>query len=210
MIYAENIFVALAIPLVIAAVLLKGSARRFTGFYAAGLAACLLASYINGFLASASGMTELEVTIRLTPICEELLKAFPVFFFAAVFEPKRSDLFSAAVAVGLGFATLESVCQIVAYGAAEFYFVLLRGFSAGAMHTISSAMLGYGLALLSRRRLILLPGSFGLLCAASVLHSLYNLFVTAWGAWRIVGYALPLATTAALYLLFGRRLEIRN
>lgn len=57
MIYAENIFVALAIPLIIAVFLLKGDVRRFTGFFIIGLFACLLASHINGFLADRSGMT---------------------------------------------------------------------------------------------------------------------------------------------------------
>lgn len=149
----------------------------------------------------------MEVTIQLTPICEELLKAFPVFFFAAAREPKRKDLFSAAVAVGLGFATLENVCQIVSYGASEFVFVLLRGLSAGVMHTICAAMLGYGLSLLSRHRLVILPGAFGLFCASAIFHGIYNLFVSALGGWRLMGYAMPVIMAAALFVFSGRRME---
>ena len=200
MIYTENIFIALAIPLAVAVFLLKGDARRLFGFFLLGNTICLLASYINSFLASVLGMTEWELVVRVTPVFEETLKAFPVFFLFAIFRPDRKELFTSAVAIGLGFATLENVCLIVNYGASDFFFVLLRGLSAGVMHTTCAAILGYGLSRISINRLVLLPGALGLLCAVSVFHGIYNLFVTAWGIWRIVGYALPVVMASATFV----------
>ena len=204
MIYTENVYIALAIPLAVAVLLLRGDARRSFGFFLIGLSICLVASFINTFLASSLGMTGWEVVVRVTPVFEEILKAFPVFFYFVIFKPSHKDLFSVAVAVGLGFATMENVCQIISFGTSEFLFVLLRGLSAGVMHTICAALLGYGLSRLSRYRLVLLPGALGLLCAACVFHSIYNLFVTAWGVWQLIGYALPIVM-AAVMLGFLRR-----
>ena len=209
MIYTENIFIALAIPLAVAFFLLKGDARRIIGFFLMGNAVCLIASYINSYLASVLDMSEWELVVRVTPVFEETLKAFPVFFLFAIFRPNREELFTSAVAIGLGFATLENVCLIVNYGASEFFFVLLRGLSAGVMHTTCAAILGYGISRISRHRLVLLPGALGLLCAASVFHGIYNLFVTAWGAWRVVGYALPVVMASTMFV-FTRLNTVRR
>ena len=200
MIYTENIYIALAIPLAVAVFLLRGEARRIFGFFLLGLSICLLASYINSFFSSVLDMTEWELVVRVTPVFEELLKAFPVFFLFAIYRPDRKELFTSAVAIGLGFATLENVCLIVNFGASEFFFALLRGLSAGVMHTTCAAIIGYGISRMSQQRLVLLPGALGLLCAASIFHGIYNLFVTAWGVWRIVGYALPVLMAAAMFV----------
>jgi len=212
-IYTENIFVCLAAPLLIAVFLLKGETRRFIGFFLLGLTACILSGYINSFIAIAvtdngrATLTVAQALVRMTPICEEVMKALPVFFFLAMASPRREDLVAVAFAVGLGFATFESCCYITQYGAEDFFFALIRGFSAGVMHTICAAILGYGLALVYGRGRLVAPVAFALLCASCTFHSIYNLLSAAQGAWRAAGYLLPVITAAAILLWQRRRKE---
>ncbi|MCL1983432.1 MAG: PrsW family intramembrane metalloprotease [Clostridiales bacterium] len=206
MIYTENIFVCLAAPLVIASFLLKGGARRFTGFFALGLTACLLSAYVNSFFVAAlidngrASLTMAEAIMRVTPVCEEVMKALPVFLFMALAEPRRGDLIPVAFAVGLGFATFENCCYITQYGAGDFLFALVRGFSAGVMHTICAAILAYGLAHIHGRDRLVMPCAFALLCASSTFHSIYNIMSASYGAWLTIGYMMPLVTAAAIVL----------
>jgi len=214
MIYEANIFICLSAPLLIAVFLLKGEARRFTGFFLLGLAICFLSSYVNGYLAVAASqkgivsMTTAQSMIRLTPICEETLKAMPVLLYAALYQPKQRDIITVSVGVGLGFATLENICYILQYGAEELFFILIRGFAAGIMHTICAVILGYGLAVALTHRRFAFTGSFGTLCAATTFHAIYNLLVSADGFWQGLGYLLPIA--AALIVLFLMRPRRKN
>jgi len=211
MIYEANIFVCLSAPLLIAVFLLRGEARRFTGFFILGLAACFLSGYINGYLTVAAAqngavsMTAAQSLIRLTPICEETLKAMPVLLFAALYKPKQRDIITVSVGVGLGFATLENICYILQYGAEELFFILIRGFAAGIMHTICAVILGYGLAVALKHRRFTFTGSFAALCAATTFHAIYNLLVSADGFWQVLGYLLPIAAALAILFLMRRR-----
>jgi RsiW-degrading membrane proteinase PrsW (M82 family) len=206
MIYMENVLICLCAPLVIGALLLKGEARRFIVFYGIGILLCLLAAYINGHVASLAGvgypaMSATQIMVQITPICEELLKAIPVFVFAAIFSPKRREIVAVALAVGLGFATFENIGFIMQHGAENIGFVLIRGFSAGVAHTVCAAILGYGFAALYRRGRLLVPGAFALLCLACTYHGIYNLLVSSDDAWRAAGFAMPLVTAVAILLV---------
>ena len=207
MIYTENVFVCLAAPLLIALFLLKGETRRFIGFFVLGLTACLLSGYINSYIIAAvsgndiASLTTAQSLVRVTPVSEEVMKALPVFLFAAIALPKREDVISVAFAVGLGFATFENICYIAQYGASDLAYALVRGFSAGVMHTICAALVGYGLSRLLGRGRLVMPGAFALLCASSTFHAIYNLLSGSDnGAWRAMGYFLPLLAAAAILL----------
>lgn len=210
MIYAENLFMCLAAPMLVAVFFLKGEARRIFSFTIVGLAACLLSAYINSFLATATAnlsygsLSAAEAVIRLTPVCEEVMKAMPVFFYIAVLGPPKRAVPPTALAVGLGFATMENVCYLATYDAGDVLFVLIRGFSAGVMHAICAAVLGHGLAFVMSRRYLLVPGAFGLLCAATTIHAIYNLLVSVPGMPQVVGYVLPVATSAVLLVFLHR------
>jgi len=207
MIYSVNIFICLAAPLMIALFLIKGETQRFIGFFILGLLACLLSGYVGGFIASAAtqngyvSMTAAQSTIRLTPVCEEILKALPVFLYVVVFQPKRSGIVTVALAVGLGFATMENTSYIMNYGVSQVLFVLTRGFASGVMHAICAAILGYGLTFIYKRERVAFTGSFAVLCAATTFHGIYNLLVSSSGLWLMAGYALPLLTAATLLIV---------
>ncbi len=202
MIYAENVFVCIAAPLVVALFLVRGETRRFVIFFILGLFCCLLAAYINSFFTAALGMAPTEAAVKIIPLCEEVIKALPVFFYMAVFLPARGRIAPAALAIGLGFATLENCCLITQYGASDLLFALVRGFAAGAMHAVCAALLGWGLARMVGQRHLLVPGAFGLVCVTSVYHAIYNLLVTDTIGWRAAGYLLPVATAAVMALFF--------
>jgi len=217
MIYLENIFVCLAIPLIIAACLLKGETRRFTVFFTLGFLVCLLSAYINSFIAAAAannGYASLTITqamAQITPICEEIMKALPIFFFMAAHRHGRDSIVAASLAVGLGFATFENCFYIMEYGSSDFLFALTRGFTAGVVHASCAAILGYGLALTYRRGRLAIPCAFALLCATSTFHSIYNLLVVAKGAWRTAGYIMPVITAAVVIIgMMNTKLKIEN
>jgi len=217
MIYPVNIFICLAAPLVIALFLIKGRTRRFIAFFICGLLACLLAGYVNAFIAGAAAkngyvsMTTAQSMVRLTPVCEEVLKALPVFLYAAVFRPKRSGIVTVALAVGLGFATMENTSQLMNYGASQILFVLTRGFASGSMHAICAAILGYGLAFVYKRERMAFTGSFAALCAAATFHGVYNMLVSAGGFWLATGYALPNIMAGGIMLcIMNAELRIKN
>lgn len=210
MIYTENIFLCLAAPLLIAMFLLKGDIRRFLLFFVVGLAACLLSAYINNFLALVASDLEhisldyAQSAIRLTPVCEEAMKALPLLFYLVVFRPQRETIINTAFAIGLGFATLENCCYLIQYGAGEILFVMVRGFSAGIMHAICAAIMGYGLAFVQGRKQLVFAGTVGCLCAATTFHAMYNLMVSGSGSLRVAGYLLPVLTAVALLFFVWR------
>jgi RsiW-degrading membrane proteinase PrsW (M82 family) len=194
-----NLFIASAAPLFIAVFLLKGEARRFLSFFLLGLIVCFFSAYINTFFVVQFGMDMGEATIKITPLCEEILKALPIFFYVLVFSPKRSSIISCSVALGLGFALLENANYVLNAVEGGVLFAVVRGFSAGLMHTVSGAILGYGLALVYKSRYIAVPMSLALLCMTATCHSIYNMFVYESGILAIVGYVLPFAVAAAIF-----------
>ena len=217
MIYLENIFIGLAVPLIIAACLLKGETRRFLVFFTLGLLTCLLSAHINSFIAAAvsnngyASLTMRQAMAQITPICEEIMKALPVFFFVAARRPGRGSIVTASLAAGLGFAILENCFYIMGAGSSDFLFALTRGFSAGLTHTVCAAILGYGLALTHWRGRLAAPCAFALLCMTSTFHAIYNLLVAADGAWRTAGYIMPVITAAAVIIgMANAKLKIKN
>ena len=210
MIYTESIFVCLAAPLLIAAYLLKGETRRFIGFFLLGLLACLLAGYINSYFVAVVAeneqlpMTTAQAIVRITPICEEVMKALPVFLFVALTVPKREDIVAVAIAVGLGFVTFENCCLLVQHDSPGLLFALVRGFAAGVTHTICAAILGYGLSAVHGHRRLVMPIAFALLCASSTFHAIYNFLTASQGGIRVVGYVLPVIAAVGIIIWRGR------
>jgi RsiW-degrading membrane proteinase PrsW (M82 family) len=197
----QNLFIALAMPFLIGPLLLRGEARRFTSFAFLGLTVCLLSSYINTFFVAAAGMDAVEASIKWTPIIEEGLKALPMLFYTTVFSPKPEALRTAAFATGIGFATLENASYLLQFGHLSIEFALVRGLSAGLMHTVCAALLGYGLSFAYGREWLKTIAFFALLSVTSTYHAVYNLLVQASGFWLTAGYLLPTVTLAVIVAL---------
>ncbi len=204
MIYAENILLCIAIPLILVLIFVKGVVRRFTGAFLLGMAMCLISAYIGGYLDLVTGMGAEDTSIFLSPIVEELMKLTPLLLVLFLLDPDDRTLTMLAVAIGAGFATLENCCYLLTYGAGNLAYVMIRGLAVGVMHVVSLIALTLWLSAAKRLRIFSFPAVAGGVSLAMIFHALYNLLVSRPGAASVVGYLLPLLTAALLYLLYRR------
>lgn len=202
MTYIENIFICLAIPMLLSLFFTGGRARRFTLFVILGMGVCLLSAYISSFFMQYYRTDAVTTAIEIAPVCEELMKLLPLLFYFLVLEPEPRQLPAAAIAIAVGFATFENVCYLTENGAENTAFLLIRGVSAGALHILCGILAGFGISYMFRRRWLALAGTIGTLGACICLHAIYNLLITADGGWRLAGYLLP---SGLIVLLFAAR-----
>lgn len=201
MTYIENIFLCLAIPLILSLFFTRDRARSFTFFVIAGMSVCLLSAYVSSFFMGYYG-TDTEITgIEITPVCEEIMKLLPLLFYFLIFEPETKELPGAAVAIAVGFATFENVCYLTENGAENFTFLLIRGISAGALHILCGILMGFGISYVFCRRWLALTGIVGVLGACTGFHAIYNLLISADGAWKMAGYLFPSLLIVCLFVV---------
>ncbi len=173
------LFLCVCVPILPVVTLMPDKrARQFLGFLLIGVTLCLVASEFNSLLLRLCGGDLAYATANVTPIAEELLKCLPVLYFALFFSDERRTLVSLAMAVGLGFAMLESMVVLAAnIGTVTVPWALARGFGAAQMHSACSALVGLGVSYVYKRRKLFWCGTFSLLLAASVFHAVFNLLV---------------------------------
>ena len=134
MTYIENIFLCLALPMLLSLLFTSGSPRRFTLFVVLGMATCLLSAYVSSFFMGRHQCSAVTTAIEIAPVCEEILKLLPLLLYFLIFEPDSHKLTPAAMGIAVGFATFENVCYLTENGAGSFVFLLIRGMSAGGLH----------------------------------------------------------------------------
>ena len=182
MTYIENVFVCIAGPLLMAAFCMDRKYLRFFLFTIAGMGCCLVAAYVNTFLAALYGASAFNATAEIAPVVEEVVKLLPLLFYLLVFEPEPEKIRPAVLTVAAGFATFENICYLIQYGVEHLGFLLIRGFGTGAMHIVCGAIVGYGLVYVWRRKWLKAAGTCGLLGVAVIFHGIYNLLI-AYGGW---------------------------
>lgn len=205
MIYADNLFVCLAIPLLTALAFIRGSARRLCGFLIAGMLVCLLSAYIDGFLSALIGFSVDDTAIFLAPVTEEFMKLMPLLFYVLVADPTDNALLSAAIMVGAGFATFENACYLLSVGTSNLAFILERGLAVGVMHVVCALAVGFGLSLIRRFRSPEAIGALGVFAFTVTYHAVYNLLASVPGAPQIISDALPLFSAGVFFLFRKRR-----
>ena len=62
MIYAENILLCIAVPLLLSMIFVRTQARHYVLAFVTGMIACLLAAYVTGFLRLLAGWEEAKKT----------------------------------------------------------------------------------------------------------------------------------------------------
>ena len=202
MIYAENILICIAIPLIVSLLFLTGSVRKYMAAFLLGMVMCLLSAYIDGFLALVTGMGENDTSIFFSPMVEELMKLLPLMFFMVLTDAKEKTLTMIAVAIGAGFATYENCCYILTSGADNIIYVLIRGFAVGIMHIVSILALSIWFILARRLKAFSLPAVAVGVALAMNIHALYNLLVSKEGASTVIGFILPPVMSVVLYFLY--------
>ena len=190
LIYA--LFVAIFIPILLMACLVENKARQPIIFVLIGIFFSVFASEINAYLRNVLPMNTFEITIVVTPISEEILKALPILFFATVLTPKKEALFTASMAVGIGFAVLENAFYLLSNSSFNMLDAIVRAFGAGLMHGMCTLLVGVGIFFVRKKSKLFVVGTFALLSTAITYHGIYNMLVQS--DYRIIGYLLPIAT----------------
>lgn len=186
------LFVAIFIPILLMACLVEKKARQPMIFVLIGIFLSVFASEINAFLRNMLPMDTFEITIKVTPISEEILKALPVLFFATVLAPKKEALFTASMAVGIGFAVLENAFYLLTSNSFNMFDAVIRAFGAGLMHGMCTLLVGVGISFVKKKHKLFVVGTFALLSTAITYHGIYNMLVQS--DFKIIGYLLPITT----------------
>lgn len=187
-----TLFVSIFIPILLMACLIEKKARQPVVFFLIGIFVSVFASEVNAYLRNILSMSTFETTIRVTPISEELLKAFPILFFATVFTAKKEALFTASMAVGIGFAVLENAFYLLNSSSYNMIDAVIRAFGAGLMHGMCTLLVGVGILFVKKKKKLFVVGTFAMLSTAITYHGIYNMLVQS--DYRAIGYLLPIAT----------------
>ena len=187
------IFICIIAPMLLMLFLLDKQPRTLIIFMIMGMLVCVCACEVSSALYASIDMEQADFTVYITPICEEILKATPVLFFALLVSDNTKDIITVAISVGIGFAIMENVYYLVTnYDSISFGWVYIRGFAVALMHGICTATVGYGTMYIYKKRKLFYTGIFGLLCAAITYHSIYNMIVQT--DYSVIAYVMPVAT----------------
>ena len=186
------LFVAIFIPILLMACLVEKKARLPIIFVLIGIFLSVFVSEINGFLRNILPMSTFEISIVVTPVSEEIIKAFPILLFATILTPKKETIFTASMAVGIGFAVLENAFYLLSSSSFDFFDGIIRAFGAGLMHGMCTLLVGVGISFVKKKRKLFVVGTFAMLSTAITYHGVYNMFVQS--DFRVIGYLLPITT----------------
>ena len=193
------LFISIFFPLVLMMLLVEEKARLPIIFVMAGIFISVFVSEVNAVLLTMLNMTRYDAAITLAPITEELLKAFPILFYAIVISDKKEKLFTASMATGIGFAILENAYYlIVNYETFSIVSALIRGFGTGLMHGMCTLLVGFGISFIRKRYKLFAVGTFALLSAAITYHAIFNMLMQS--KYPIIGALLPLATYLPFFI----------
>lgn len=186
------LFVSVFVPILLMANLIEKKARLPIVFVLAGIFISLFAAELNGVLRQMLPLNNYELTIIVTPMTEEVLKALPVLFYALVISDKQERLFTASMATGIGFAVLENAYYLLTSRHWNVLDAVARAFGTGLMHGMCTLLVGVGITFVKKKRKIFWVGTFALLSTAITYHGIYNMLVQS--QYEIIGYLLPIST----------------
>ena len=189
------LFICSAVPMTLMLFLLEKKPRMTILYMLLGQVICLLSAQMNYLLRDLFYGAEYNtyaVTVTVTPLVEEFLKALPIIYFGFVISHKKEDLMNVAMALGIGFAILENFyILVVDTEAVTIGWALMRGFSSALLHGICTSLVGYGVSYVKTRKKLFYTGTFGLLTMAIILHGFFNAFIQSQYAY--IGVILPIA-----------------
>ena len=199
------LFVSISIPILMMTLLIEKKARLPVTFVLIGIFVSVFASEVNGLLAQHLTMGMYNITITVTPITEELIKAIPILYYAIVISDKREQLFTASMATGIGFAVLENAYYLLNYPNFSMLSAIIRAFGSGLMHGMCTLLVGMGISYVKKKRKMFAVGTFGFLSTSIVYHGIYNILIQS--KYSIVGALLPIVTYIPFFIW---RLRIRH
>ena len=186
------LFVAIFIPIFLMALLVEKKARLPISFMLVGIFVSVFASEVNALLANSLNMSMYDITVVVTPMTEEILKALPILYYALLISDKKEKLFTASMATGIGFAVLENAYYLLNYPDFTMLSAIIRAFGAGLMHGMCTLLIGVGISFVKKKSKLFAVGTFGLLSTSIVYHGIYNILIQS--EYSIAGALLPIAT----------------
>lgn len=190
MIYILSI--SIFVPIMLMANLIEKKARLPIVFVLAGMFISVFASEVNGVMRVMLPLSGYELTIIVTPMTEEFLKALPVLFYALVISDKAEALFTASMATGIGFAVLENTYYLLNVDTWNLFDAVIRAFGTGLMHGMCTLLVGAGITFVKTKRKVFWAGTFALLSTAIIYHGIYNMLIQS--RYDLVGQLLPIST----------------
>jgi RsiW-degrading membrane proteinase PrsW (M82 family) len=201
------LFISVFVPILLMALLIEKKARLPISFVLIGIFISVFAAEINGLLRAWLLMDNFEFTIIVTPITEEILKALPILIYATLVSDKRETLFTASMAVGIGFAVLENAFYLLNDPSFNMMDAIIRAFGTGLMHGMCTLLVGVGISFAKKRSKIFVVGTFALLSTAITYHGIYNMLVQS--PYEVVGFLLPILTYIP-FLIWRFKIKNRN
>ena len=186
------LFVAVSVPIMLMAGLIEKKARQPIIFVLIGIFTSVFAAEVNSLLSGLLPMSTYEVTIIVTPITEEILKAISILIFATALSAKKEALFTASMAVGIGFAVLENAYYMLNYPTFNMVDAIVRAFGAGLMHGMCTLLVGVGISFVRKKSKLFVVGTFALLSTAITYHGIYNMLIQS--DYQVIGFLLPIST----------------
>lgn len=193
------------IPLAVLFFVVKREMRIPMLFLIIGLFIGVLAAYGNNTIETIYGYTNLESSLYVAPVVEELLKAAPLLLLFFIKKPDYRTALIAAVAIGVGFATIENITYMLYYNVNDIGFILIRGLSAGLMHSMTLVILTLVIYNLSKYKYGSVTILVGILSFSMLFHGLYNLLVNSGiTVAATIGYILPPVLTFIYLIILYR------
>ena len=166
------ILICFAVPLLLLMTLLDRRSRLLVGFMLLGMLVAVSSYEINSTAQFLLGMSGREISVKVAPVVEELLKALPVLFYAALVCDDRRQLLPLGMSVGIGFALLENAYLLITYAEqVTLGWAVIRGISTSLSHGLCTLAVGYGMQFLRRQKKLFYTGIFGLLSLAMTYHA---------------------------------------
>ena len=192
------LYVSIFVPILLMALLVEKKARFPISFMLIGIFVSLFASEVNSLLANSLSMDRYSVTVIVTPVSEEILKMLPLLGYALMISDKKEKLFTASMAIGVGFAVLENAHSLLTAPRFDMLDGVIRAFGSGLMHGMCTLLVGVGICFVKKKSKLFAVGTFGLLSTAIVYHGIYNMLIQS--DYSIVGALLPIATYIPFFI----------
>ena len=145
-------------------------------------------------------MSGQELSIKVAPIIEEILKALPVLFFAVIVSDDKKLVLSLSMAVGIGFAILENTFLLITYvDQVNIGWAIIRGVSTSLSHGICTLIVGCGIIFVRKQKKLFYTGTFALLAAAMTFHAIFNLLIQS--QYDYIGLALPIMVYGGFWIV---------
>lgn len=173
--------------------------RKFVLFILWGFIAAIPVYFLEPVLfnAAATEMPQVLVSLTISPLFEELIKALPLLILALVVKQQQDrDIFLYAMASGIGFAIIETGLLPTQ----DPFAILMHAFSTALMHGCTTGIIGYGIVIAGHFDRRAFPALIlGFYTLAVTIHAFYNLLGSAF--FGILGICIDLVFPVLLFFL---------